>query len=109
MKGCIEQPYFLRNEEKYLANHVIETKQADGELECGILCVAVQSCASVNYKTSGIGKGRCELNNKTLQKAPVEGTDNSEFTHLAVIKRVSKLSYAMDIIRTGAFIVNSSL
>ena len=89
--GCTEQAYFLRNEEKYLVNHAIETKQAYSELECGILCVAIKSCASVNYKTSGIGKGRCELNNKTLQKAPVEGKYNSEFTHLAVIKRVSKI------------------
>ena len=88
---CTEQAIFLRNEQKYLANHVIETKQADSEVECGIHCVANGLCASVNYKTSGIGKGRCELNNKTLQKTSHEKTHNPEFTHLTVIKRVSEI------------------
>ena len=45
---CTEQAYFQRNEEKYLANHVIETKQADSKLECGLYCVADGSGASVN-------------------------------------------------------------
>ena len=80
---------FLRIEQKYLSNHVIKIKQADSELECGIYCVADGSCASVNYKISGIGKGRCELNNRTLQEASDKETYNPEFTHLAVVKRVS--------------------
>ena len=87
----MQQALFLRHEKKYLANHVIETKQADSELQCGMHCVADGSCASVNYKTSGIGKGRCELNNKRLQEASDEGTHKPEFTHLAVVKRVSKI------------------
>ena len=66
---CVKQAFFRKNEQKYLANHVIETKQAYSEFECGLHCVADGSCASVNYKTSGIGKGRCELNNNTLQGA----------------------------------------
>ena len=79
--------FFLRNEQKYLANHVIETKQADSELECGLYCVADGSCASVNYKTLGIGKGRCELNSKTSD----EEIRNPEFTHLVVVKEVSEI------------------
>ena len=86
---CTEQAIFLRNEEKYLANHVIETKQAGSEFECGLHCVADRSCTSVNYKTSGVGKGRCELNNKTLREVPDEETHNPDFVHLAVVKRVS--------------------
>ena len=88
---CTEQSVFARNKEKYLANHVIKTKQADSEFECGLYCVADGSCASVNYKNSGISKGRCELNNKTLQKTSDEGTYNPEFTHLTVIEQVSKI------------------
>ena len=79
------QVLFRRTEKKYLADHVIETKQADSEFECGILCVADKSCASVNYKTSGIGKGRCELNNKTNREVPKEDKHNPEFIHLAII------------------------
>ena len=82
-----EQDFFLKNEGKYLTNHVIETKQAESELECGLYCVADGSCASVNYKTSGIGKGRCELNSKTSDKE----TRNSEFIHLVVVKEVSDI------------------
>ena len=89
--ACTDQAFFRRNEQKYLANNVIETKQAYTELECGLYCVADISCVSVNYKTSGIGKGRCELNNKTLQETSDEETHSPEFTHLAVIERVSKI------------------
>ena len=85
---CMQQALFLRIEQKYLSNNVIKIKQADSELECGIYCVADGSCASVNYKISGIGKG-CELNNRTLQEASDKETYNPEFTHLAVVKRVS--------------------
>ena len=88
---CVQQAYFLRKQQKYLANHAIETKQAYSELECGLHCVADGSCASVNYKTSGDGKGRCELNDKTLQEIPDEGTRDPDFTHLAVVKRVGKI------------------
>ncbi|XP_028393426.1 contactin-associated protein like 5-3-like [Dendronephthya gigantea] len=61
------QVFFQKKPGEYLANHVIETKQAETELECSSHCVDHGSCVSVNYKTSGIGKGRCELNSKTLQ------------------------------------------
>ena len=86
-----KQAFFRKNEQKYLANHVIETKQAGSELECGLHCVRDGSCASVNYKTSGDGKGRCELNDKTLQEIPDEGTRDPEFTHLAAVNEVSKI------------------
>ena len=51
------QAMIRRKEESYLANHVIKTNQAETELECGMHWVANGLCASVNYKTSGIGKG----------------------------------------------------
>ena len=92
---CSKQAGFHRNVKKYLSNHVIETKQAVSELECGILCVRHGSCESVNYKTSGIGKGRCELNNRTVQETsdPDEKTHNPEFNHIAIIKPVSKIMH----------------
>ena len=86
-----KQITFKRNEQEYLANHVIETKQADSELECGSHCIEDKSCASVNYKTSGVGKGRCELNSKTVEKTVqvYDKIHDPEFNHLVVIKRVS--------------------
>ena len=86
-----KQAIFKRNEQKYLANHVIETKQAGSELECGLHCLADKSCTSVNYKTSGIGKGLCELNDKTVEETSNvdEKIHDPEFDHLAVIERVS--------------------
>ncbi|CAB4030524.1 Hypothetical predicted protein, partial [Paramuricea clavata] len=86
---CSKQAMFHRNVQKYLTNHVIETKQAESELECGVYCVRHGSCASVNYKTSGIDKGRCELNNKTIQETSDadEKTHNPEFNHIAIIKQ----------------------
>ena len=83
------QAVFRREEQKYLANHVITTKQAATELECGMHCVADGSCLSVNYKISGAGKGRCELNNKTLQEtSEADQETNPEFNHLYVVKKV---------------------
>jgi hypothetical protein len=86
----IEQAIFRRKEQTYLANHVIKTKQAETELECGMHCVADGLCASVNYKTSEIGKGLCELNNKTLQERyDAKGSmRNPAFNHLYIIKKV---------------------
>ena len=91
---CLSKQMLLRrNVQKYLANHVIETKQAQSERECGMYCVRDGSCESVNYKTSGIGKGLCELNSKTLQEASeYDQETNPEFNHLHVIKKVRKLN-----------------
>ena len=86
----IKQASFVINKQKYLANHVFETKQAESELQCSMHCVRVGSCVSVNYKISGIGKGLCELNNKTLKEiSDADGSmHNTEFNHLYIIKKV---------------------
>ena len=84
---CLKQAVFRRNMQKYLANHVIATKQAATELECGLHCVADGSCSSVNYKISGKGKGRCELNNETNgEMSDANEEFNPEFNHLSVNK-----------------------
>ena len=84
------QAVFDVKNQKYLARHVVETKRADSMFECGMHCLDVESCVSVNYKTSGIGKGLCELNDITLQE--VSDSDGSiyhpEFTHLYIIEKV---------------------
>jgi hypothetical protein len=92
-KCSTEEAIFRRKEQTYLANHVIKTKQAETELECGMHCVADGSCGSVNYKTSGIGKGLCELNSKTQQEASdADGSmHNPEFNHLYIVKKVRKI------------------
>ena len=82
---------FKKSKQTYLPNHVLKTKQADSEMECGLHCTEDESCASINYKTSGIGEGRCELNIKTVEET--SGVDEKiyhpEFNHLAVIEQVS--------------------
>ncbi|CAB4021512.1 Hypothetical predicted protein, partial [Paramuricea clavata] len=85
----VEQAIFHTKEQTYLANHVIQTKQAETELECNMHCVADGSCASVNYKTSGIGKGLCELNSETLEEtSDADGSlHNPEFNHLYIIEK----------------------
>jgi hypothetical protein len=89
-KCSTDQAIFRRKEQTYFANHVIKTKEAETELECGMHCVADGSCTSVNYKTSGIGKGLCELNSKTLQEAfdADRSMHDQEFNHLYIIKKV---------------------
>ena len=89
------QAVFRKRAQKYLANHVFDTKQAGSEFECGLYCVREESCASVNYKTSGIGKGRCELNNKTYQDTS-DGDEetNPEFIHL-IVEKVRKIDHAI--------------
>ena len=83
------QAVFRRKEQTYFANHVIATTQAETELECGLHCVADGSCLSLNYKISGVNKGRCELNNRTLQETS-EGSQEttSEFNYLYVVEKV---------------------
>ena len=48
------------------------------------------SCASVNYKALGVGKGLCELNNMTFQEtSQADRRDSPEFNlHLDIIKQV---------------------
>ena len=82
---------FQKSAQKYLANHVMETTQVDSEKNCAFRCAANKSCTSINYKTSGSDKGRCELNNKTTDERNDvdEKINRPEFNHLAVIERVS--------------------
>ncbi|XP_028403163.1 uncharacterized protein LOC114525902 [Dendronephthya gigantea] len=88
LSECSNEAVFRKNKQKYLANHVIETKQAKSEFECGLLCARRSLCTSANYKTSGEDKGRCELNNKTMQATTNDDEQtNHEFNHLVIIKR----------------------
>ena len=88
---CSIQAVFHRSKGKYLANHVIATKQAKSESECGIYCIRDGLCLSANYKTSGVGKGRCELNNKIVQEtSEADKETNPDFNYLYVIKEVRK-------------------
>ena len=87
----IQQALFGRKVKKYLANHVIESTQSDNDIKCAMSCVRHGTCASVNYKVSGVGKGLCELNDKALHEA--SGSDEEtkpEFVHLYIIKKVSQ-------------------
>ena len=94
------QAVFRRKEQKCLANHVITTKQAATELECGMHCVADGSCLSVNYKLSGVNIGRCELNNRTLQESSEGDKEtNHEFNHLYVVQKVRNYKYFSRITR----------
>ena len=90
-----EQAIFHKNEQTYLPDHVLKTKQTGSELECGLHCVAEKSCTSINYKTSGIGKGRCELNDKAVEETSEvdEKIHHPEFDHLVVVKQVSMHSF----------------
>lgn len=80
----IKQAKFRRSIQQYLANHVFQRKQTGSELECSMYCSSDESCTSVNYKISGIDKGLCELNSKTLKEMSDAGgiMNNPEFNHL---------------------------
>ena len=82
---------FKKSVQKYLANHVMETIHTDSEMKCGLHCAENKSCTSINYKTSGSDKGRCELNNKTVEETPDvdDKKHDEEYNHLQVIERVS--------------------
>ena len=87
-----KQAVFHRKNQKYLVNHVIESRQAKDDLTCVLHCIRHDSCASVNYKISGARKGLCELNNETPQST--SGNDertNTEFVYLYILKKVGKI------------------
>ena len=89
---CSVDSVFRRNAQKYFANHVIEIKQTSSELECGMHCAGRKSCVSVNYKTSGVGKGRCELNNKTIEETSyADRSTKPDYNHLYIIGTKSKV------------------
>ena len=85
-KCSIKETIFLVKKQEYLANHAIETKLTESELECGMHCVGNESCASINYKTSGAGKGLCELNSKPQRQEISKRLPKPEFNHLFIIK-----------------------
>ena len=82
-----KQGGFWRERKMYLLNHVYKRKQTVSEFACGLFCVGDESCSSVNYKASGIGKGLCELN----YNADNEGLKiyDTEFNFLSKIIQVS--------------------
>ena len=85
------QAIFRKKAGKYLANHVIETKHVETELQCSMLCLAHGSCVSVNYEPTGAVKGRCELINSTFQDTS-DNDGNTRNTNLfCVIKKVRKI------------------
>ena len=86
-----KQAFFRKNKHTYLANYIIATKLANTELECGLHCLRHGSCTSANYKISGIGKGRCELNNKMMQESSDDGEEiSAEYNHLYIIRTARK-------------------
>lgn len=89
---CLQQAVFRRAKQEYLANKVIDTKHAETESECGMYCIRHGSCASVNYKTSGIGKGRCELNEMSTD---TDKETSLEFNHLVIVRRVRKIIHLL--------------
>ncbi len=83
----MEQAVFKRKTGTFLPDSVIATKYAESELECSMHCTSHDACLSVNYKTSGVDQGLCQLNNKTHSEKLKLASDE-KFVHLSVIKRV---------------------
>ena len=78
---------FKRKAGKHLPDSGIATKYAESELECSMHCTSHDACLSVNYKTSGVEQGLCQLNNKTHSEKLKLASDE-KLVHLSVIKRV---------------------
>ena len=73
-----KKAFFRKEKQKYLTNHVMETRKAEDELTCALHCIGHDSCL-------------CELNTETSPRT--SGNDkrtNSEFIHLYIFKKVSK-------------------
>ena len=85
------QAIFRRKAGKYLANHVIETKHFQTELQCSMLCVGHGSCVSVNYEPTGAVEGRCELINNTFQNTSDDDENTQNKDLLYVIKKVKNI------------------
>ncbi|XP_028396193.1 uncharacterized protein LOC114520167 [Dendronephthya gigantea] len=64
---CTSEAVFRKHVGKYLAGKVLRTEKAQSESECGMYCLRHRSCLSVNYKTAGVHKGKCELNNAVVK------------------------------------------
>ena len=89
-----KQVVFRKDEQKYLAHHVIESRQAEDELTCAMDCVAHDSCASANYKVSGASKGLCELNSEIRQEKSIHDKQTKpDYNYLYIFKKVSKFKF----------------
>ena len=90
---CSYNKILLRRQQgMYLVKSVIKTEQAISEAQCGSLCSRVSSCASVNYKKSGLNQGMCELNDKLVEECEENRRVNYEFDYLEVVKSVSEIA-----------------
>ena len=78
---------FKRKAGKYLPDSVIATKYTESELECSMHCTSHDACLSVNYKTSGVEQGLCQVNKKTHSEK-LKLVSDEKFVHLSVTKRV---------------------
>jgi hypothetical protein len=87
---CSMEAIYRKHKGTYLGKYVFRTTETKREQECATRCFRDNLCASVNYKISGVRKGLCELNSKTLDEASSEETPNLEFNHLDIIKRVRR-------------------
>ena len=66
----------------------MKAKRAASELLCGLNCAAEKSCTSINYKTSGSGNGRWELNNKIGEETSyVDGINIQNSTTVSCCNR----------------------
>ena len=84
---AMKHAVFKRKTGKFLPDSVITTKYAESELECSRHCTSHDACLSVNYKTSGVDQGSCQLNNKTHSEK-LGLVSDEKIVHLSVIKRV---------------------
>ncbi len=84
---AMKHAIFTRKTGKFLPDSVIATKYAESELECSMHCTSHDACLSVNYKTSGVDQGLCQLNNNTHSEK-LKLVSDEKFVHLSVIRRV---------------------
>ncbi|XP_028396191.1 uncharacterized protein LOC114520165 [Dendronephthya gigantea] len=83
LSECTDEAMFRKHVGKYLANNVFRTEKAQSESECSMYCLRHRSCLSVNYKTAGKHKGKCELNSKVAKDlSSKENGHYSEYVHL---------------------------
>ena len=82
---CVNKILFTKTNGLYLANSVIRTEFTNNEFECGAVCSKEIACVSVNYKRCGVDKGRCELNDDSIERSPPENRlVDMEFCYLGV-------------------------
>ena len=55
----------------------------------GALCSRESSCVSINYKKSGLNKGKCELDDKLMEESEENRRKNCEYGYLELVSNVS--------------------